>query len=106
VKHALIVTFAFITAAPAQQRLLFAPTATDPAITQFTNNRYAVVDPALPERGRLVVFLPGTGAVPFNYSDFVENAASLGFRGRHCLTTDLEAARGEITTTTVAGLKP
>ena len=61
------------------QRLFFSPTATDPAITTFTNNHYAVTDPDVPARGKLMVFLPGTGGVPFVYTRFVENAASLGF---------------------------
>lgn len=60
-------------------RVLFAPSATDPAITQFNNSHYAVVDPAVASRGRLVVMLPGTGATPAMYRDFPDNAASLGF---------------------------
>lgn len=63
----------------AQQRVLFTPSATDSAITQFNNSHYAVVDPALTSRGRLVLFLPGTGAMPSLYRDFPQNAASLGF---------------------------
>jgi hypothetical protein len=66
-------------AAATQVRVLFTPGATDPAITNFNNNHYAVVDPALTNRGRLVLFLPGTGAVPLGYTEFVKNAASLGF---------------------------
>jgi hypothetical protein len=77
-----LVAFGIVCSArAAQQRLFFSPSDTDSAITQFNNNHFAVVDPALPSRGRLLVFLPGTGAVPFNYTDFVENAASLGFHG-------------------------
>jgi hypothetical protein len=67
------------TASAVQQRVFFAPSATDPAITQFNNNHYAVVDPAVTSRGRLVLFLPGTGALPFHYREFPQNAASLGF---------------------------
>jgi hypothetical protein len=62
-----------------QERIFFTPSATDPAITQFNNNHYAVVDPAVTARGRLVLLLPGTGATPFHYRDFPQNAASLGF---------------------------
>jgi hypothetical protein len=66
-------------ASAVQQRVFFAPSATDPAITQFNNNHYAVVDPAVTSRGRLALFLPGTGATPFQYREFPQNAASLGF---------------------------
>jgi hypothetical protein len=67
------------TVSAVQQRVLFAPSATDPAIIQFNNNHYAVVDPAMTSRGRLVIFLPGTGAIPFHYREFPQNAANLGF---------------------------
>lgn len=67
------------TALAVQQRVFFAPSTTDPAITQFNNNHYAVVDPAVTNRGRLVLFLPGTGATPFDYRLFPQNAASIGF---------------------------
>jgi hypothetical protein len=63
----------------AQQRVFFAPSATDPAISQFNNTHYAVVDPAISTRGRLVLFLPGTAAAPALYRDFPQNAAGLGF---------------------------
>ncbi len=67
------------TASAVQQRVFFAPSVTDPAITQFNNNHYSVVDPAVSNLGRLVLFLPGTGATPFQYREFPQNAASLGF---------------------------
>jgi len=67
------------TASAVQQRVFFAPSATDPAITQFNDNHYAVVDPAVTNRGRLVLFLPGTGGTPSEYCLFPQNAASLGF---------------------------
>jgi hypothetical protein len=63
----------------AQERVLFLPSATDPAITQFNNSHYSVVDPANTNQGRLVLFLPGTGATPALYRAFPTNAASLGF---------------------------
>jgi hypothetical protein len=66
-----------VSAAP--QEVLFKPSVTDPAITQFNDRHYAVVDPAVTARGRLVLFLPGTGAIPFLYREFPKNAASLGF---------------------------
>lgn len=68
----------------------FFPNATDPAIDEYNNRHYAVSDPAVVPKGRLVVFLPGTGAVPFNYTRFIDNAASLG-----CHSLGLMYANGE-----------
>lgn len=67
------------TAAAVPLEALFRPSATDAAITQFNDRHFAVVDPAVASRGRLVLFLPGTGANPFLYREFPRNAASLGF---------------------------
>ncbi len=61
------------------QKVLFSPSSTDPAITQFNSNHYSVVDPGVPSCGRLVLFLPGTGATPSMYRAFPDTAASLGF---------------------------
>jgi hypothetical protein len=52
------------TASGVPQEALFRPSVTDPAITQFNDRHYAVVDPAVTGRGRLLLFLPGTGATP------------------------------------------
>ena len=57
----------------------FSPSSTDPAITEFNNNHYSVVDPAIAGRGRLLLFLPGTGATPSMYRGFAETAAGIGF---------------------------
>ena len=67
------------TASGVPQEAFFRPSVTDPAITQFNDRHYAVVDPAVPGRARLVLFLPGTGATPFLYREFPRNAARLGF---------------------------
>jgi hypothetical protein len=67
------------TASGVPQEALFRPSVTDPAITQFNDRHYSVVDPAVTGRGRLVLFLPGTGATPFLYREFPKNAARLGF---------------------------
>ena len=75
----LLVNLFASTASAVQQRVFFAPSATDPAITQFNDNHYAVVDPAVTNRGLLVLFLPGTGATPSQYCLFPQDAASLGF---------------------------
>lgn len=66
-----------VSAAP--QEVLFRPSITDAAITQFNDRHFAVVDPAVASRARLVLFLPGTGAPPFLYREFARNAADLGF---------------------------
>ena len=63
----------------AQMSVFFAPSVADPAITQFNDPNYAVVDPAVTNRGLLVLFLPGTGATPSQYCLFPQDAASLGF---------------------------
>jgi hypothetical protein len=66
-------------ASAAPQAVFFSPSTTEPAILQFNNNHYSVVDPAVESRGRLVLFLPGTGATPAMYQAFPETAAGLGF---------------------------
>ena len=40
---------------------------------------YAVTDPSVYAKGRLLVFLPGTGGEPLNASDFLDQAAESGF---------------------------
>ena len=67
------------TASGVPQEALFRPSVTDPAITQFNDRHYAVVDPAVTGRGRLLLFLPGTGATRLLYREFPKNAARLGF---------------------------
>lgn len=67
------------TATAAPQEALFRPSVTDAAITQFNDRHFAVVDPAVTSRAKLVLFLPGTGATPFLYREFPRNAASHGF---------------------------
>ncbi len=62
-----------------QQRVFFKPSDTDPAITQFNSNHYSVVDPEVPGRGVLLLFIPGTGAIPSMYREFPQYAASRGF---------------------------
>jgi hypothetical protein len=64
---------------PALVPRTFRPSATDPAITAFDNFHFAYFDPAARARGRLLVFLPGTGGSPFFYRLFLQTAARLGF---------------------------
>lgn len=59
-----------------QLRVIFSPMAADPAARYFTNNHYVVVDTVVASRRRLAPFLPGTGAIPFDCRNFLQNAAS------------------------------
>ena len=54
------------------------PAATDPAITTFTNVHTHCYDLTGPAKGKLLVFLPGTGGIPFVYQEIVREAARLG----------------------------
>lgn len=69
----------------------FFPNATDPAIDEYNNRHYAISDSAVAPKGRLLVFLPGTGAVPFNYTKFIDNAASLGYHSLGLMYANGEA---------------
>ena len=76
---ALIPLGIFIHSLSAQKQVFFwSMQAADPAINETDSFNYSVVDPQL-ARGRLLVFLPGTGALPLGYSKFLNNAADLGF---------------------------
>ena len=54
------------------------PSATDPAITTFDTSHVVVRDPAVPARGRLFVFLPGSFGTPRGDEDVVREAARAG----------------------------
>jgi hypothetical protein len=55
------------------------PTDTDAAITNHVEEHYACHDPARPPRDRLFLFIPGTGALPSDYTYVVRTAADMGF---------------------------
>ncbi len=55
-----------------------APADTDPAIDQWLEDHYAVVDPAAPSDGLLYVHLPGSLGVPAHSKDIVRIAARHG----------------------------
>lgn len=57
----------------------FAPALADPAVTTFNNSHYAYRNAAATERGRLFLFLPGTGAFPIQYRQVLRCAADHGF---------------------------
>lgn len=66
-------------AAPAMVEREVAPAATDPAIRTALEPHIAInPSPAVAARGRLFVFLPGTGATPAVYRLIVRTAASRG----------------------------
>ncbi len=62
-----------------RQSLFVAPQTTDPQITTNLNNHYISINRGVAPKNQLLVFLPGTGAVAFNYREFNNTAADLGF---------------------------
>jgi hypothetical protein len=58
---------------------LIAASATDPAIDDVNGAHHVAIGPAENRRGRLLVFLPGTGATAQMYSALIERAAVLGY---------------------------
>jgi dienelactone hydrolase len=64
----------------APQKVFFKPRVTDARITSNNDDHYAVMDPDASSKDQLVLVLPGTGARPSQYTDYCNNAASLGFR--------------------------
>jgi hypothetical protein len=72
----------FPTLLPAARADLFCfvvnPATTDPAITTFTNVHTHCYDRGGVDSGTLMVFLPGTGGIPFVYQEIVREAARLG----------------------------
>jgi S-formylglutathione hydrolase FrmB len=55
------------------------PRSTDACITQALDSHFVVRAPAVAPVGRLLVFLPGTGAVPQNYQLILAQAALAGY---------------------------
>lgn len=55
------------------------PVDTDPAIDDWLEPHFVALDATVPSRGRLLVFFPGSGALPSQYTEFVRFAAGLGF---------------------------
>ncbi len=62
-----------------QTQHLVSPTATSSVITTFTNNHFVYTNQTLAQKNKLFLFFPGTGAVPFNYTKILKNAANLGY---------------------------
>ncbi|MGB6220792.1 alpha/beta hydrolase family protein [Haloferula sp.] len=57
----------------------FAPSATNSAISTFDSPHHAFYSPAAISRGRLFLFLPGTGGTPSVYQQICKEAALLGW---------------------------
>lgn len=55
------------------------PQDTDPAIDQWLDPHFVALDESAAPRARLMVFLPGTGAIPEQYTEIVRASAELGF---------------------------
>ncbi len=67
------------TAIPAPIEYVVNPAATDAAIDATAGNHDAVINTAVTPKGRLFVFMPGTGGIPLVYRLIVQTAANNGF---------------------------
>lgn len=67
------------TAIPSPTEYVIDPSATDAAIDAAQGNHYAYVNPAVTPKGKLFVFMPGTGGIPSLYKLIVQAAANNGF---------------------------
>jgi dienelactone hydrolase len=74
----------------------FTPSAADGAITTYNNSNHAYRNTATAERGRLFLFLPGTGAQPFLYRQVLRCAADRGFHALGLMYVNTPAV-GDIT---------
>ena len=77
-----ILALAFLFICPrllaAQTTVTVVPSVTDAAIN-INNDAHYVYAPSGTLKNKLVLFLPGTGAIPMNYSIFERTCATLGF---------------------------
>jgi hypothetical protein len=55
------------------------PTATSSLITSPTNNHYIYYNSSVANKNKLFLFFPGTGAVPYNYTLILKEAANIGY---------------------------
>jgi len=76
----------------------FTPSLAEPAITTFNNAHYAYRNAATKARGRLFLFLPGTGAFPFQYRQVLRCAADHGFHALGLMYVNSPSV-GELTST-------
>jgi hypothetical protein len=76
----------------------FTPSTAEPAISGFNSAHYAYRNTASTARDRLLVFLPGTGALPFNYRQILRCAADRGFHALGLMYVNSPSV-GELTAT-------
>lgn len=58
---------------------IITPSQTSPVPLSPNNNHFVYYNAAVSQKNKLVLFFPGTGAVPFNYTEFLKTAANLGY---------------------------
>lgn len=57
----------------------FLPSQTDPAISGHNQPHYAYLNDTIPKLNKLLLFFPGTNALPWDYRFFQQTAANLGY---------------------------
>jgi hypothetical protein len=67
------------TAIPAPTQYIIDPSVTDSAINATQGNHYAYINTTVAPKGKLFVFMPGTGGIPLVYRMIVQAAANNGF---------------------------
>jgi len=76
----LLLFFAFSNSAYSQLiEHQFLPSQTDPAITGHNQPHYAYLNDTVSKLNKLLLFFPGTGALPWDYRMFQQTAANLGY---------------------------
>lgn len=63
----------------AQTEHMVLPNTADPLSAAPNNYHFAYTKQTLTQKNKLVLFFPGTGAVPYNYKEFIKLAANLGY---------------------------
>jgi hypothetical protein len=65
--------------ATAQTEKTVRPNTADPLSGAPNNFHFIYTNPSVPQKNKLFLFFPGTGAVPFNYREILKHAANLGY---------------------------
>lgn len=72
------------------------PRVTDPAIDRWPTPHYVSCDTAVPHRGQLVLFMPGTRGTPSMYTTLANEAAKAGFHAVNLSYSNDKAIEWEI----------